>query len=148
MFFWLDCLHKRGAALAGGVTTWVILLTRSKRPCERMTTRLLSHQAPSPVSLPLVFAVYDSFPLFFFLFDLRFFFFGHLSLYGRNPVFYQCKENPHSSSLPFLSCVCPLLVTQNTSFLKLLVTKRVEVFSPHPAILCDTHWVSCNLTQF
>ena len=40
-----------------------------------------------------------------------------------------------------------LLLTQNTSLLRLLVTKCVS-FSPHQAILCDNRWVSYNSTKF
>ena len=56
------------------------------------------------------------------------------------------KEKTQFSTCVFLPCESPLLLTQNTSLLMLLVTKRFS--SPHQAILFDTSQVSCNLTQF
>lgn len=47
----------------------------------------------------------------------------------------------------FPACVFPLLLTENTLLLTLLITKWVGVFS-YQITLCDTNWVSYNLTQF
>ena len=56
---------------------------------------------------------------------------------GKNLVLPHCV---------FLLCVSPLLLTQNTSFLTLLVPKPVEVF-PHNKQLCDTSRVFETLSQ-
>ena len=41
-----------------------------------------------------------------------------------------------------------LLTFTNTLLLTLLVTKCMEIFSLHQAILCDTNWLSCKSTPF
>lgn len=71
--------------------------------------------------------------------NLQFF---HTVWREENPVF----PSYDSFSWVFLSCVPPLLSTQNTSFLTRLAIKCVD-FPPHQAII-HTSWVSYSLTQF
>lgn len=56
-----------------------------------------------------------------------------------------CQYYLSSKTIPL--CASPLLSTQSTSLLTLLVTKCMECFSPQQAILCDTSCATYNLTQ-